>query len=697
MMVRDWIQEARELGARGTLSRVAWEFRIRSGLAEREQPRPPRSDSDGAADVAKRWLCADPPSVAAVMSGRMDASAIELLTTRALEATKGTIHAFRRWEARFGDPPDWHLNPTTAERWDPRQHWSRVLRDEARVGDAKITWEIARFPHAYLMARAAAFRPSMGPEFAPVLVAQMRSFLRANPVGYGIHWVSGQEVAVRLVAWLFALDTFLARTRECGAAQTLVAQAMAEGAPHVERFLMYAERAVYNNHLLADALCLYAAGTLFPDGGDASRWRTRSLEILERESERQFYRDGAYIQLSFTYHRVAVQYLLWAAVLSRAAGHAPAPRWIEAIDRSVQFLVAHQCPSTGQLPNYGANDGALPLVLSTCDYSDFRPTLQAASIFSRGERLYDAGPWDEEAAWLLGPYALDAPLRPPARRTTSFFDTGFHVLRGGDQTSFATFRCGTIHDRFSQIDMLHVDVFWRGHNVLVDAGTYSYSEQTPWQRHFYRTAAHNTVLVDGVDQMRHWRRFKNLYWTKAATREVKESTEWAYCAGEHYGYSRRGGGVIHQRAVVFVRDDLWVVYDRLQGAGTHRARLHWLGGDFPYQHDIAMGMLKLTTPNGDFSVLTLDEEGRALEGKVVAGHDDPPEGWLSRYYGDKQPVPSLSVAVEKKCPISFVTVLGAGTPRAERLSNRWRFTANNSAIDLVLEDGLMRFPNGAAS
>jgi asparagine synthase (glutamine-hydrolysing) len=625
------------------------------------------------------------------MRDRVDPAAIDLLSRKALDATKGTICEFQRWEARFGDPPDWHLNPVTGERWDASQHWSRVLRDEPRVGDAKLTWEIARFPHAYLIARAAAFRPELAADLSLLLLRQMRSFLHANPVGYGIHWVSGQEVAVRLLAWLFAFDAFLARTRECAAAEAIVAQAMAEGAPHVERYLMYAETAVYNNHLLADALCLYGAGTLLPDSAEAVTWRTRSLEILERESERQFYRDGGYIQLSFTYHRVALQYLLWASVLSRAAGVAPRAAWIEAMDRSLMFLVAHQCASTGQLPNYGANDGALPMVLSNCDYADFRPTLQAASILARNERLYDAGPWDEEAAWLFGPHALDAPLRPPVRRTMSFFDTGFHVLRGGDPSSFGTFRCGTIRDRFSQIDMLHVDVFWRGHNVLVDAGTYSYSDQTPWQHHFYRTGAHNTVLVDGFDQMRHWRRFKNLYWTKAVIREVKESPTFAYVAGEHYGYQRPGSSVVHRRAVVFAKDDLWVVYDCIVGSGSHRARLHWLAGDFPYQHDAATGTLTLTTPDGSFSVLTMDEQSRPLPSQMVAGQDNPPEGWLSRYYGDKRPVPSLSVTLEKECPISFVTVIGAGNPRVERRGKEWRCATDTSAIEFELQDGLMRF------
>jgi asparagine synthase (glutamine-hydrolysing) len=108
------------------------------------------------------------------------------------------------------------------------------------------------------------------------------------------------------------------------------------------------------------------------------------------------------------------------------------------MERSLDFLLAHQNPGDGRLPNYGANDGALPCVLSTCDFSDFRPTLQAVSVATRSERVYEPGPWDEEAAWLFGRAALDeAPLRPPARRSVAFRDTGYYVLRGRDPRNFS--------------------------------------------------------------------------------------------------------------------------------------------------------------------------------------------------------------------------------------------------------------------
>ena len=45
--------------------------------------------------------------------------------------------------------------------------------------------------------------------------------------------------------------------------------------------------------------------------------------------------------------------------------------------------------------NYGANDGALVLPLTSCDYRDYRPTIQASVYASTGERCLPAGRWDE--------------------------------------------------------------------------------------------------------------------------------------------------------------------------------------------------------------------------------------------------------------------------------------------------------------
>jgi asparagine synthase (glutamine-hydrolysing) len=460
-----------------------------------------------------------------------------------------------------------------------------------------------------------------------------------------------------------------------------------EGAVHVERHLEYARKSAYNNHLVSEAFGLFLAGCALPEVPRARRWAELGERILSEQASRQVYPDGGYLMHSHNYERAALQPYLLAAAVQRSRGRDVPASWLAAMARGLDFLVAHQNPADGRLSNSGSNDGALPAVLSSCDYSDFRPLLQALSLECRGERIYPPGAWDEEAAWLLGAAALDAPLRAPRRTSVSFPYSGSHVLRGGESGTFATFRCGTLRDRFAQIDMLHLDVFWRGENVLVDGGTYLYNGPERWLRHFTGSASHNTVTVDGRDQMVHHRRFKLIYLTRARLLRFERAAAYVLAEGEHHGFRREVGGAVHRRSVLFVPDALWVVVDEVSGTRPMSARLHWLAGPYESRYDGDRGRLTIDTPAGPFSVTVVDDAARPIAGDVVRGREDPPRGWYSRYYAEKVPVPSLAVVREAAPPIVFVSVLGGGQPRVERSGDRWAVATQGRVVRFTIREG----------
>ncbi len=602
--LRNVLQEAHELGMHRTTSRVVWEFKVRSGMLKLNgAPNPNRTSAGSCADLRFQ----DPDAMREAMIGRLAPERISVLLDVAAAAARGRIVCFGRWGADFGDPLDWHLHTLSGKRW-PQEHWSDVLRHSPTIGDVKLTWEIGRFPHAFHMARAATFQPESAPVLAASLFRQIEDFRNHSPFDEGVHWQSSQEIAIRLWTWLFALSAFSA----LGYSGPDIGRDLYQGAVHVARHIEYARHSVYNNHLLSEALCLYLAGSILTNITEAARWRKLGSALLTEQAGLQIYPDGSYIQNSHNYHRFAMQIYLLAWMFEKRQGNPP-PEWRAAMERSLDFLYAHQNPEDGRLPNYGANDGALPLILSTCDYSDFRPTLQALSIAARNERIYAPGPWDEEASWLLGPDSLQAPRKSAKRLSMSFAHSGFHVLRGVDSSNFGAFRCGNILDRFSQIDMLHLDLWWRGHNVFVDPGSYLYGGPEKWHNHFVRTESHNTVQVDNRDQMLHFRKFKCVYWTRAKLLRFEDNADWALCVGEHYGYQRPPGLCVHRRSVLFLKDDFWVVVDRIEGSGTHDVRLHWLGGDFPYRPGLeGKTLLQLETPDGPFHVAVFNDLGRSL-------------------------------------------------------------------------------------
>jgi hypothetical protein len=98
----------------------------------------------------------------------------------------------------------------------------------------------------------------------------------------------------------------------------------------------------------------------------------------------------------------------------------------------------------------------------------------------------------------------------------------------------------------------------------------------------------------------------------------------------------------------------------------------------------------LTTPGGPFSVTVLDERGQALTGDVAAGQEDPPRGWLSRYYAEKIAVPSLVVERRGQLPLVMVSVLCGGEPQVTVVSGDWFVRVGPVEASFRVQEGLVQ-------
>ena len=632
---------------------------MRTGLIALMEAAAPDAELLNSADPKNVTLpYADPRAMCEAFTPIVGRDALNELRRQAHEAAHGRIVAFSRWPADYGDPIDWFRNPVDNTRWTEGLHWSRAY--ESGKGDIKYTWEIARFPQAYAMARAATYFPEDAQLLGDALRNQIADFERRNPYATGVHWASGLELGVRTMAWLFALHVFRALGVWGDDDARIVVRNITAGAAHIERYFSYVVEAVYNDHLLGEAVALVRGGLLHPEHPRAKAWTQKGEYYYAREADHQVLADGTYFTQSHNYHRAVLHMWLSRPVFARK------PPVVDALRRSADFLYAHQNPDDGRLPNFGSHDGNLAMPLTTCDGSDYRPVIESCVIASRNERRYEVGPWTEEAAWLYGPSVVDLPRREVKRTSAAFHVGGHYVLRGNDERNFSTFRCGTVVERFGQLDLLHVDVFWRGANVLADPGTFSYNDESDWNHEFVRTASHNTVTVDGLDQMLHYRKFKTIYRTKAKLLAFEDDPRYAFVAGEHYGFVRQSG-VTHRRAVLLIKDELIVVADTLLGSGTHDARLHWLRA-------------------APVPLAVYDERGARQELDVAIGTEQPERrGWISRYYGYREPAESIAVKRRGEMPMTFVTLIGSDGDVVVD-GDRWRV----GALGFTLRDGMPR-------
>lgn len=559
----------------------------------------------------------------------------------------------RRW-SDLGAPPRFNHDPLHGVDWPVGRHWTTYRQFDAALADLKCVWEPSRFAWAFALTRDHV-RSQGRSQAARLFWQTLAEWDAQNPYGLTPQWICGQEGTFRLMAWLFAALVTGRDAPPDTASLARLTELVWYTGRHIDENILYA-RSQKNNHAISEAVGLWTIGLMFPELRSADAWRRRGRAVLGEEISRQLYADGSYVQHSLVYHRVMLDDLLWAVALGRSAGE-PVDELSEPLRRATDWLREMVDPKSGAAPNYGSNDGASVLPLSSCDYRDFRPTLQAAHFALQGERCLAPGPWDEKLVWLFGPEALESPVTLRARsRSFAATDGGYYTLAG--ERSWGMCRVHTYRDRPGQADMLHFDLWFDGQNVLRDAGSYHYFAPQPWHGYFASTAAHNTIEIDGQDQMVRGPNFLWLRWTRAKLLECKHSADGqlGWLVGEHYGYARLAGRVTHRRSILRIQDS-YAVIDDVRGRGRHEAVLRWrlINSEWRERADgwVAEGPEIAATINVAAST--------GAEASLVRGQCDPrPEGWESLYYAEKTAVPSLIARVTGELPLRFITVCSLG-------------------------------------
>ena len=151
---------------------------------------------------------------------------------------------------------------------------------------------------------------------------------------------------------------------------------------------------------------------------------------------------------------------LWVLSLAGKNGESFSEVLSERIQMAGRFLLGVIDGSTGRVPNLGANDGALILPLTNCEYLDYRPVLQAILVLSEGKREFLPGPRDEVLFWLglPDPGYSGGEEKAPAG-FDYFIDGGVLVIRGVRSRAVIQ-AVPRYRHRPSHADQLHFDLWF---------------------------------------------------------------------------------------------------------------------------------------------------------------------------------------------------------------------------------------------
>lgn len=574
-------------------------------------------------------------------------AAIAGLVTAAQGLLEGHWRVFTKQHPALGADPDWFFDACSGLRAPAdRYAFDIPYRDESTIGNIKYIWEPSR--HQHLTVLAAAYAISGDNRYAERVALHLNSWWSKNPFLCGPHWISGIELGIRLISWVWVRRLLAAWSG---------ATALFEGNAQFLDQLYYHQRwlaslpsrgSSANNHLIAEAAGQFAASCAFPFFAESANWRRQSARVLELEIVRQTFAGGLNRELATDYHGFVLELFLAAAVEGELGMH-PLPAVVWERICAMTDAVAAIVDTKGQPPRQGDGDDGVGLLLDDPDYDRWK------ALLSTGRKLFDPMPWwpkfeDEDVRTHLWTCAIARPrvaAPRPLVRPNLFEDAGQVYLRAGSGSEEIWCRCDHGPHGYLSIaghahaDALSLELRVGGVEVLADPGTYCYYGNPEWRAYFRSTVAHNTLELMGRAQSMSGGPF---LWTKSAKARLlaidglDETSLQARWEAEHTGYAWQGGPV-HRRSVVLSRTErvLTIQDDLFGGSGAMvpiRLTFHF-GPDVKCQ--LVSGKAILVWADGGAAF----ELPSGLSWTLHRGENDPPFGWFSRSFDVK--VPSFSL------------------------------------------------------
>ncbi len=395
---------------------------------------------------------------------------------------------------------------------------------------------------------------------------------------------------------------------------------------------------------------LLDASVRFPEFRESAAWAELALRWLGEHIRRETLPDGAHHERCTAYNAGVVREYGKILERIRRGGLEPPEGFVENLAKMLHHHVYVYAPGLAQVgigdsgttaPGNGLDlmiDGALSFHIPECKWFAAR---HPERVRQTAERLYG-----DQADDALARYEL-LEARKPDKTSVLFPDTGWAVMRSSweDDALYMITDYGSNASWHTHPDFLGFSVFAHGRPLITDVGTggtqgYQSEVSKKWCK---QTIGHNTVLVDRMSQERFHEGV--CHWWVAAPR-------FDYLRASHPAY--RFLGVEHERRILFVKPEYWIVTDALRVAefvttsGYHEYQ--WLAHFQP--SELAVGddssVWARTAFDAHIGVIPMNPEGITLVRE---------EGYISAPEGGVYDAPVLSLVQEGEPPVDFGVVL----------------------------------------
>mgnify|MGYP001590399688 CR=1 FL=1 len=380
------------------------------------------------------------------------------------------------------------------------------------------------------------------------------------------------------------------------------------------------------NHGINEAAALFILAVNFPDLPNSEKWLSISKKRISGEVNNLVDEDGVLVENSPYYHFYVLEKYWEIFEYTEKYNISISDKFYDKIQKMISYATFILQPNS-KVPLLGASINRE--IKPVGGYNDM------AKIDPHFLYVLTKGIQGEAPTELSKQY-------PTAGQT--IMRSGWGKERNFEDETQVIFDVGPYRTKHSDLDALSFNLYSNGINLITDSGLYTY-EKGEYSNYFKGTLAHNTVVVDNLDQIAEAPNIGSFL--------VGE--DFVYQSAQHNLYE----GVSHQRAILLIEHNLVLIIDNLISDEEHEYKQM-----FHFDPDMELKV------NNNLSITGIGKEKKQsitisqllednTEMSFVKAQEFPVEGWCSYEYDVLLPCYSISY---KKVGdnVSFITLLKIG-------------------------------------
>lgn len=288
-----------------------------------------------------------------------------------------------------------------------------------------------------------------------------------------------------------------------------------------------------------------------------------ALERLNQETDLQIMSDGFQWEQSNSYHNEVLLMLL-DVVIDADKNNIPLPNRLKNKIEKMADAALKTIKPNGHNPLFGDSDDTdMHDIMSRC-----------ALVFDRPDfKYYGFEVLDYNTVWMTGFDSVEKynsiASQMPAFTNAYLTDSGNYVLRE-NQTSTSNYLCfhnGYTGGGHAHADKLHFDLMIKGRDVLVDAGRYTYLNNS--QRRYIKSAkAHNVCLIDNKQYIEMTSQWETKNPALAVQYPCFDNEHCTLIGGAHLGYFKPKSALA-ERKILHIKPDIYIIIDAFRVRGIH--------------------------------------------------------------------------------------------------------------------------------